>query len=201
MNFRDRINWFWTDKRKRVLLLLAGALALVLAVAMAVPRQVEQTVPVLMATGDIAWGEALDAENTAQILLAGNVVQQAGYPTVPEGLFAGKAIRKGQLVLHGDVGDAQAISAQRDGLRLVTLRLDMTTADAWSCTPGGTVELVHWDPDQLNPLRILEDITVVRTVRVNERDLYPSYAVLSMTAAQRDYVLCNRVRGRFELSQ
>ncbi len=201
MKLSGNISYFLTDRRKKVTLIVAILIALSIVVLQNYLINSVPAVQLLLATQTIRIGEELSEENTKLVSLVQSEMKGFVHLTSAAEKIAIVNLEPGELILKKQVVDQGDYIEKTSEQRYLTLKLSMEQADGWRLSLGESIELIHYDEDQLNALKILKEIRVDDLIKISQNDDFPCYAVLLVTEEQRDYIVSNRHIGRFELSK
>lgn len=200
MRLPVNISYILTDRRSKVTLVASLFIALLLGTLMKVVLDGAPTVTGYIAVGEVAAGDVITEANTHPVTLIQSEVRSLACASSIDGLVATRHIPPGALIVDSSVETSEDYLVKSADQRFVTLKLGIADADGWLAFPGDVVDLIHVDPQQLNPLKIMTGIVLHRLIWLNDRETFPSFAVLLVTEAQREYITSNRHVGRFELS-
>ncbi len=200
MRLLENMNYWLTDRRKKMTLIVAIFAAILVIIIQSYLINQRPTKMVLIASNEINMGDFLTAENTKEMEVNETDFNDYEYIADYKGMVAVKNHLPGQLILKRSVVEESEYIAVEDDQRLVTIKLSIEEADGWCGEIGEIVEVSHFDKDKINPLKIFKGVRVYNLLRINENDDYPAFAVMLVTEEQRDYILANRNIGIFEIS-
>lgn len=200
MRLLENMNYWLTDRRKKMTLVVAIFAAIFVIILQSYLINQKPKTMVLIASSEINIGEYLTEDNTEEMEINETEAENYGYIMDYRGLIASKNHLPGQLILENNTVEESQYIAVEDFQRLVTMKLSIEEADGWCGRIGDTVEITHFDKNMINPLKVLEGAIVYDLLRINENDDYPAFAVIIVSEEQRDYILSNRNNGIFEIS-
>ena len=200
MRLLENMNYWLTDRRKKMSLVVAIFAAILVIILQSYLINQKPTTMVLIASSEINIGDYLTVDNTEVMEVNENEAEKFGYIMDYKGMIAVKNHLPGQMILKNNIVEESEYIAVEDFQRLVTMKLSIEEADGWCGKIGDIVEITHFDKTMINPLKIFKDAIVYNLLRINENDDYPAFAVMIVSEEQRDYILSNRNNGIFEIS-
>ena len=176
--------------------------------------KVVETVPVMIATRELRYGQPLKPEDTTEVLFPKDAVPENAFTSVEE-LYGNeeskpraivRTMEPGELIMQTKVTkfgeDAGVASRLKKGLRAYTINVDVTTGVSGFLQPGDKVD-VYFSGQGITRL-LLEDVEIIAIDQIDDKDTNRPTVARTVTVEVKPITVATlaqaRASGRLSLS-